>query len=441
MNNNERIDLANWAINLALKKGANQAAVSISRSRAVEVEVREQKVETIKESTDNNLSIQIFAYGKFSSHSTNNLHKNQLERFIAEAVAATKHLAPDKDRALTDPGLYPNDLTFDLDLVDPKHDSVTPEQRVGRAMETERLARNVGSKVEVLSTSGSFSDSSSEGVRVHSNGFAGMTAGTFFSISASLSVLDNGSRPSGSFWMGHRFFDQMHQPAKIAERTIHNTLRQLGQAPAPTGKYTLILDNTVVGNILSRLLGPISARNIQQKNSFLIDMIDKPIASELLTITDNPHIKRGMASRLFDGEGIAARKRTIIDQGVLKTYLVDNYYGRKLGITPNGGSTSNLILSLGNRSQEEIIAAQEKAILVNSFSGGNANSTTGDFSFGIAGQLIENGKVVRAVNEMNVSGNLLTLFKNLKENGNDPYLYSSLQSPTMVFADVDFSGV
>ena len=441
MNNKERIDLANWASNLALKKGANQSAVSISRSRAVEVEVREQKVETIKESTDNNLSLQIFADGKYSSHSTNNLSKNQLERFISEAVAATKYLAPDEDRALPDPSLYPDDLSLNLDLVDPKHGSVTPEQRIERAMETERLARNVGSDVEVLSTAGRFSDNTSEGVRVHSNGFAGQTAGTFFGTSASLSVLDNGSRPSGSFWMGHRFFDQLHEPTEIAKRTISNTLRQLGQAPAPTGKYTLILDNTVVGNILSRLLGPISARNIQQRNSFLIDMVDKPIASELLTVVDNPHIKRGMASRLFDGEGIAAQQRTIIDKGVLQTYLIDNYYGRKLGLTPNGGSTSNIILTIGDRSQEEIIAAQEKAILVNSFAGGNANSTTGDFSFGIAGQLIENGKIVRAVNEMNVSGNLLTLFKNLVENGNDPYLYSSLQSPTMVFADVDFSGV
>jgi len=441
MNNKERIDLANWASKIAIKKGANQCAVSISRSRSVEVEVREQKVETIKESTDNNLSLQIYRDKRFSSHSTNNLNKTQLERFIGEAVEATKYLAPDEDRALPDPSLYPEDLSIDLNLVDPKHGSVTPEQRVERAMETEQQARNVNGEVEVLSTSGRFNDSASESVRVHSNGFAGESASTFFGISASLSVLDNGSRPSGSFWMGNRFFDQLLKPKHIAEKTIFNTLRQLGQAPAKTGKYTLILDNTVVGNILSRLLGPISARNIQQKNSFLIDMIDKPIASELLTVVDNPHIIGGMASRLFDGEGIAAQKRTIIDKGVLKTYLIDNYYGRKLGLTPNGGSTSNIILTVGNRSQEEIIAAQEKAILVTSFSGGNANSTTGDFSFGISGQLIENGKITRAVNEMNVSGNLMTLFNNLIENGNDPYLYSSLQSPTMVFADVDFSGV
>ena len=441
MNNKQRIELAKWASNYARKRGASQAAVSISRSRSVEVEVREQGVETIKESTDNNLSLQVYRDKRFSSHSTNNLSKRQLEKFISEAVEATKYLAADDDRELTDPSLYPTDLSIDLGLVDPDYALLTPEQRIDRAMEVEKRVRDVNNSVEVLSATGRFSDSSSESVRVHSNGFAGETASTFFRTSASLSVLDNGSRPSGSFGMGSRFFDQLMSPEQIAEKAISDTLKQLGQAPAATGKYTLILDNMSVGNILYRLLSPLSARDIQQKNSFLIDRLNQSVASELLTITDNPLLKGGLASRLFDNEGIAAQQRTIIDKGVLKTYLIDNYYGRKLGLTPNGGSTSNLIMGLGSRSQEQLIASQSKAILVSSFTGGNANSTTGDFSFGISGQLIENGKIVRAVNEMNISGNLLTLFNNLVELGNDPYLFSSLQSPTMVFNDVDFSGL
>jgi PmbA protein len=441
MNNKQRIELATWASNYALKQGASQVAVSISRSRSVEVEVREQRVETIKESTDNNLSLQLYRDMRFSSHSTNNLNKRQLEKFISEAVEATKYLAPDDDRALPDPSLYPTNLSVDLGLVDPDHFLLTPEQRIQRAMEVEQLVRDVNASTQVLSATGRFSDSFSESVRVHSNGFTGENASTFFRTSASLSVLDNASRPSGSFGMGSRFYNQLLSPEQIAEKAISDTLQQIGQAPAKTGKYTLILDNMIVGNILSRLLSPLSARDIQQKNSFLIDKINQPIASELLTIVDHPLLEGGMASRLFDNEGIAANQRTIIEKGVLKTYLIDNYYGRKLGLTPNGGSTSNLILNPGTRSQTDLIAAQAKAIMVTSFTGGNANSTTGDFSFGISGQLIENGKITRAVNEMNISGNLMNLFENLVELGNDPYLYSSLQSPTMVFNDVDFSGI
>ena len=441
MNNKERMELAKWASDFALKHGASEAAVSISRSRSVQVEVREQRIETIRESTDNNLSLQIYRDHKFSSHSTNNLQKRQLERFISEAVEATGYLSPDEDRSLPDPALYPDDLSVDLGLTDPQHGAVSPEFRVQRAMETEQMIRDANVGAEVLSVSARFNDNASEGVRVHSNGFMGETSTTSFSTGATLSVMDQGARPAGSFFASSRFLNELPQANDIARQTISDTVRQLGQSPAPSGRYVMIIDNRVAGNIIFRLFQPLSARNIQQRNSYLIDMIDQRIASEKLTIIDNPFINGGLGSRLFDGEGIAARERTIIDQGVLKTYLVDNYYGRKLGLTPNGGSTSNVIMALGSRDQDQIIAAQDKAILITSFAGGNANSTTGDFSFGIAGQLIENGRIVRAVNEMNISGNMKNLWNQLAENGNDPYPYSSLQSPTMVFRDVDFSGL
>lgn len=441
MNNKERMELAKWASDLARKEGASEAAVSISRSRSVQVEVREQRIETIRESTENSLSLQIYRDQKYSSHATNNLHKRQLERFISEAVAATAYLSPDEDRALPDPSLYPDDLSVDLGLVDPQHGTVTPEFRVQRAMETEQLIRDANVEAEVLSVSTRFNDNAFEGVRVHSNGFMGELGATTFSTGASLSVMDKGARPAGSFFASSRFMTQLPGASDIAQQTIHDTVRQLGQAPAPSGRYTMIIDNRVAGNIIFRLFQPLSARNIQQRNSYLIDMIGQPIASDLLTLTDDPFIRGGMGSRLFDGEGIAARKRTIVDKGVLKTYLIDNYYGRKLELTPNGGSTSNIIMDYGTRSQEQIIAAQDKAILITSFSGGNANATTGDFSFGIAGQLIENGRITRAVNEMNISGNMKNLWNQLVENGNDPYQYASLQSPTMVFASVDFSGL
>jgi PmbA protein len=439
MNNKERMELARWAGNFAQKKGATQAAVSISRSRSVQIEVRNQKLENIKESTDNNLTLQIYRDNKFSSHSTNNLNKNQLERFITEAVSATAYLSADPDRQLPDPSLYPVNLSVNLGLYDPQHEQVTPEFRIEQAMKTEQLIRDGYNKI--LSTSAVFNDNSSESVRFHTNGFEGEQKGTFFSTGASLAIMDAGSRPSGGFFGSGRFLDKLPASDIIAKETLFDALRQIGQGQIASGKYNMIVDNTIGGNLLFRLFQPMSGRNIQQKNSFLLDMIDKPIASEHLTIIDDPLIPGGLASRLYDGEGIAAKRRAIIEDGVLKTYLIDNYYGRKLNKTPNGGSTSNIIMGYGSRNQEQIIASQDKAILITSFNGGNANATTGDFSFGISGQFIEGGKIKRSVNEMNITGNFLRLWKQLIETGNDPNPYSSLQSPTLVFAGVDFSGL
>lgn len=439
MNNKERLQLAQWASKVAKKHGASETAIAISRSRSVSVEVREQKIETIRESTDNSLYLQVYRDSKYSGHSTNNLNKNDLERFISEAVEATRYLSADPDRTLPDPELYPSDMSGDLGLYDTEQAKVTPEFRVQTAMQIEDLVR--GCNAEVLSATGRFNDNESQGIRLHSNGFEGEFSNTFFGTGASITVMDAGSRPAGGFFAGSRFLKGLPTPEEISAKAIQDTLRQLGQKSLASGRYTMLIDNSIAAGLIYRLFQPMSARSIQQGNSFLVDMVGKPIGSEMLTIIDDPTIKGGFGSRHFDGEGIAARRRTLVDKGVLQSYLIDNYYGRKLSMTPNGGSPSNILMVNGNRSQQQIIENTQKGILVTSFNGGNANSTTGDFSFGISGQLIENGKIVQAVNEMNISGNFKNLWNQLIETGNDPYPYSSAQTPTLVFRDVDFSGL
>jgi len=131
----------------------------------------------------------------------------------------------------------------------------------------------------------------------------------------------------------------------------------------------------------------------------------------------------------------------IVDKGVLKSFFIDCYYARKLGVEPTGGGNSNVVFEYGDQSLDEIVGQMEKGILITTFIGGNSNSTTGDFSYGIMGQLIENGKIIKPVSEMNIAGNLGDLFGRLVQVGNDPYMASSWRIPTMLFEDVEFSGV
>ena len=137
---------------------------------------------------------------------------------------------------------------------------------------------------------------------------------------------------------------------------------------------------------------------------------------------------------------MAAKKRTFINRGVLDHYFIDNYYGRKLGMEPTTAGPSNVLFHYGSRDLENIIKDVNRGILVTGFLGGNSNSTTGDFSFGITGMLINDGMPVQPVNEMNVSGNAKDFWKNLVEVGNDPYMYSAWRVPTMVFEGASFSG-
>jgi PmbA protein len=151
-------------------------------------------------------------------------------------------------------------------------------------------------------------------------------------------------------------------------------------------------------------------------------------------------VKRGFGSRLFDGEGIAAKPFAVFEQGALRSYYVDTYYGRKLGMPPTTGRMSNHAWAPGTRSLGELLAAMGEGLLVTGFLGGNSNGTTGDFSLGVKGFRIRGGAVAEPVGEMNLSGNHLELWHRLSAVGNDPYPYSAMRTPTLVFEGVQVAG-
>jgi PmbA protein len=148
-----------------------------------------------------------------------------------------------------------------------------------------------------------------------------------------------------------------------------------------------------------------------------------------------------MGSRLYDGDGLKAKKRTIFEAGVLKEYYIDWYYSRKLNCEPTTGSMTNLIVPPGTKSIPELMKDLKRGVFITGFLGGNSNTTTGDFSVGIIGQLFDNGEHVQAISEMNIAGNHLTFWKQLVELGNDPNPYSSLMCPSLVIDDVMVSGL
>jgi PmbA protein len=215
---------------------------------------------------------------------------------------------------------------------------------------------------------------------------------------------------------------------------------RLGARKVETAKLPMIVENRTVGRILGKLLGVASGRALQQKRSFLAGLEGQQFGSKLLTLTDDPFVPRGFGSRLFDGEGISAKVMPIFDQGVLENFYIDTYYGKKLERPPTTGGRSNVVMPPGERSLEQLIADIDKGILVRGFIGGNSNSTTGDFSLGVYGTLIEKGALGDAVAEMNIAGNHKELWNQLVAVGNDPWPYGSLRVPSLVFEGIQFSG-
>ncbi len=440
MNTKERLELAHWVVNTAKAAGVAEAAVNIGNSRAVEIEYRDGQLDKVKESTQNSLNINIYVDNKFSGHSTNDLRRESLSRFINDAVAMTKYLTEDEFRKLPDPKHYRGIKDIDLDLFDGEYDKIMADQRVKYASGLQKAVSSKSDKI-ITSTAGYY-DNDSESIKVHSNGFEGVKRTTSFSVGVEATVEDkNGGRPSDWNYATTRYLKDIPDSEFLAQGVVEKALAKVGQTKVESGTYDMIVFNRAAGKPIYALYGPMTGRALQQKQSFLDEKIGEKIASDKFTIVDNPFIERGLGSRHYDGEGMVAKKRTLIEKGVLKEFLIDCYYARKLGVEPTGGSTSNLVFEYGEKSLDDMIKDIEKGILVNSFIGGNSNSTTGDFSWGLQGMLIENGKLIKPINEMNISGNLIELWNSLVAVGNDPYKFSSLRRPSLHFKDVQFSGV
>ena len=440
MSKENKQKLAQWAVDYTKKAGADEASVSVTNQRDVEVSYRDGQLEKLKESTQNSLSLSIYTDNKYSNHSTNDLRTESLEKFINEAVAATKYLSQDEFRRLPEAKYYPGPDKRKFVVIDTAYEEVKPENRVNTAKAIQEAASKVSDKI--ISTTSGYNDTIYEVVRANSKGFAGVSKGTMFWAGASVTVRDGEKgRPSDWYWGGARYLKDIPSTTLLGEEAAQRALRKIGQKKIESGKYAMIVENRTARRLLGIFRGPMSARNLQQKSSYLDGMLGKKIASDKLTIIDDPFLEKGMSSRYFDREGIAAEKRPMIENGILKSFYVDYYYGQKLGMEPTTGSPSNLTFGLGNRDLDAIVKSTKKGILVTGFIGGNSNSTTGDFSFGIVGLVIENGIITQPINEMNISGNAKEFWTQLVEVGNDPYPYSSQQTPTMVFEDIDFSGL
>jgi PmbA protein len=437
----DMLAIAQSCIAMAKSAGAGDAAARAYRVRDVSLDYRDGKVEKISESTTRGVIIQLYADGRYASGSTSDLRPEALKTFITDNVALAKSISPDPFRSLPDAALYKGQSSADLQLEDPKYAAVTAEEGRKVAKNVHDAARSVKGNEAILSVTSSFSTNLIENWMVTSNGFSGSNRGTSFFITAQVSAKDgDGRRPEEYDYAGSRFWSAVPDMPSIGVRAAQRTLSRLGSKKGETAAMTVMIDNRAVGRILNVLGAALQGGNIQQKRSFLEGKLGQQVVSPLVSITDDPLVPKGFGSRKFDNEGIAAKPRPIIENGVLKSYYIDTYYGRKLKTEPTSGSISNLSWKLGSKSQKELMTDAKDALLITGFIGGNSNSGTGDFSVGVTGFMVRNGQIAEPVAEMNLSGNHLDFWKKLVAIGNDPFPYSSMRTPTLVFENVSVAG-
>jgi PmbA protein len=436
------LEITRRVAKLALAKGANEAAAGTYKARHVEVAWRDGRIEKVTEATTRGLGLDLYVDGRYASVSTSDLREDALDRFVEDAVALARTLAPDPYRRLPEPELYRGQAAVDIDLDDPAYGDLDAAERRRLAEAIEAAARAAPGAEKILSVTTSAADSRAESALVQTNGFEGTKRGTDFWISAEVTVKDpDGRRPEEYAASGGRHRSAIEPPEAVGRRAAERALSRVGAVKGESAVTTIVVDHRASGRLLAALLGPLAASAIQQKRSYLEGKLGAAVASPLLDLRDDPFVPRGLGSRLYDSEGIAAKPFPIFEGGVLRSFFVDTYYGRKLGMAPTTSRSSNLAWRLGAKGQADLVAQAGEGVLVTGFLGGNSNGTTGDFSLGVRGFRIRGGRIAEPVGELNASGNHLELWHRLVAVGNDPYPYSAMRTPTLVFEGVQLAGL
>jgi PmbA protein len=436
------LDVAREAARTARALGADEVSVVASRSSDVSLTRRAGKLEQAQQATSQGLSFSLLVDDRFSVHGTSDLRPDAVRAFLERAVAATRVLEPEPERRQADPALCGRGVTEGaLDATDPCWVGLPVQARREAAQALEDAVDALPERGRVLSATVYLGDSYGQVARVMSNGFEDVHGATGFGAGVEMTLSEpSGRRPEATAWYSALWRADVPGPAAVAKEAWDRAAQRLGSGPAPSGRYAMLLENHAAGRILGLLGGPLSGSEIHQERSCLADKVGQPIGSAAFTLLDDPTVRRGLGSRPYDGDGLVARPMPVVEGGVLRNHYVNVYYGRKLGRPPTTGARSNWIVPPGPRSVPAILADLPRAIVVTGFLGGNSNGLTGDFSFGVQGLLVEHGEVKAHLSEMNVSGNILDVFHRFVEAGDDVWTFGATRSPSLLFADVQFSG-
>lgn len=441
--------LAGIALEAADQAGAQAAQVHLSRARFVEVSARDRTLEKSGAGSKQSLSLRLFVDGRFGVHSTNDLRPQALQEFVAKAVTLTRLLEPDPLRGLPDHARLAHPPAPELGIYDPALAASPAQAWRDRALALEELARVQGGKAgHLVSSAGSSLMESELRLLATSDGFLGTQAESSCVMSASIALLEPGTAAKRrmGYWLraahGEDGLGGKQEMEALVAEAVARATRHLGARPGASGPVAVAVENTAAGRLLGDLLGCLNGAGLHMKRSYLAGRQGSLIASPLLTVLDDPLLQGGFASRWFDGEGVAAQPMTLIEQGVLKSFYLDTYYARQLALPPTTGSSGNLLLKPSHPGGlDHIIAQMDRGLAVTGFLGGNFNSTTGDFSYGVQGLWIENGRVAYPVEGMNLSGNFEQFWPGLIRVGDDAFPYSKLRAPSLLFKEAQLGGV
>ena len=443
-------ELAQQVVKRAVELGATQAESVASEGSEFGTQLRLGQVETLKESGSRALGVRVFVGQRAANTSTSDLSPEGVEHLVRGAIELAKITSEDPMGGLPAADEL-GQRTEELDLYYEDVYSLPNEERIEMARRGEKAALDFDPRL-TNSDGSSFDASIGHKVLANSLGFVSEYRSSYCSISVAPIATDEAGNMQRDYWYSvARTLGKLDSPEEVGRIAAERTLRRLGARRVKTQKAPIVFDRQTSGALLDHIFDAVNGDAIYRHASFLAGKLGQPIFGKNVTIVDDGTRRGGFGTRPFDGEGVPTRRTTVVEQGELKSYLMNTYTAKKLGLKTTGNASrglagtpgignGNFYLEPGAKSQEEIIKGIKQGLLVTEFLGFGVNLVTGDFSRGASGMWIENGELAYPVEEITVAGNLGEMFANIAEVGSDLIWRSSVACPTLHIEGMTIAG-
>ena len=434
-------ELAQDVVRRAMAGGATAAECVIREGDEFSTVVRLGQVETLKEAGSRAIGVRVFQGQRAASTYSSDFSREGLDRMLKSALELSKITSEDPFAGLPEPSQL-GSLPGDLGLYSADVYSLPGEERISYARRAEKAALDYDPRIK-NSDGGSFDAATGQKIFANSHGFVGQYRRSYCSVAAvPIAQSDSGAMQRDYWFSVARKLGGLESPEHVGEVAAQRTIRRLGARKAKTAQVPVVLDPLVAASMLGHIFEGVNGDSVYRGASFLAGKLGEKIAAGHITVIDDGTMPGGFGTSPFDGEGIPTRRTVIVENGLLKSYFLNTYTAKKLGLqttanasrglagTPGIGP-GNYFLQPGTKTPQQIIGEIKDGLYITEFLGQGVNLVTGDYSRGASGLWISGGELTYPVEEITVAGNLKDIFFNISEVGNDLEFRGSTASPTI----------
>ncbi len=441
--------MARDIVRQALDVGAEQAECTLAEGEEFGVLVRMRELESLKDAGSRAAGLRVLLGKRAGSSYTSDLSADGIGHLVRSAIAIARIGSEDPDSGLPEASEL-GSIEGDLQLYSEDVKDIETGRRIQLAKEAEEAALSSDPRI-TNSEGASFDAWSGERVFANSRGFIGAYRGSRCSLSVSPVARQNGSLERDYWYSIARSFAGLESPGGVGRRAAERTLRRLGARKIPTQTAAVVFEPRTARSLLEHICDAVNGESVYRHASFLAGKMGEKVAAEQVTIVDDGTVPGLFGTSPFDDEGVPTRRTPVIERGVLKSWLLNTYTARKLGLATTGNAArgltgnasvghNNFFLEKGERQPEEIIRSIRKGLYVTELIGSGVNVVTGDYSRGAAGLWIENGEIAYPVSEITIAANLADMLLRISQIGADLEFRGAAAAPTLVIEEMTISG-